>query len=133
MTNDDERPTFRGPLEESVELVGHAGGAISVFSGFTPSEAGPVVAAHSCGLRHFVLYPRPAYGHPRGWCLENNRWRTCADAVEMELVIADGDQTSWIGKLSAFERCGDALIGDTGKDNEGDEADDDESDVARAL
>jgi hypothetical protein len=51
----------------------------------------------------------------------------------MELVIADGDQPSWIGKLPAFERRGDALIGDTGKDNEGDEADDDESDVARAL
>jgi hypothetical protein len=51
----------------------------------------------------------------------------------MELVIADGDQTSWIGKLPAFERCGDALIGDTGKDHEGDETDDDESDVARAL
>jgi len=133
VTNDDERPAFRGPIEKRVEIVGHSGGAISIVSGFTPSEAGAVVAADSCGLRHFVLYPRPGYGHSRRWCLENNRRRAGADAVEMELVIANVDEPSWIGKLSAFERGRDALIGDTGKDDEGDKAGDDESDVARPL
>ena len=133
VTNEDERPAFRGPLEESVELVGHSGGAIAIFSGFTPSEAGAIVAANSGGLGHFVLYPRPADGHARRWRLQNNRRRTGAEAVEMKLMIADVDQPSWIGKLPAFERSGDALIGDTGKDDEGDKAGDDESDVARAL
>ena len=133
MANDDERSAFTGAFEKCVELVGHLGRAISTFSRFTPSEAGAVVAADTRGLRHLVLYPRPAYGHTRRRCLENYRRSPFADAMDMELVVADLDEPSWIRKLPPFERRGNALIGDTGKDDEGEQTGDDESDVARAL
>ena len=47
-------------------------------------------------------------------------------------MVAHRDQPPGIGKRPPFERRGDALISDTGKDDEGDETGDDEGDVARA-
>jgi hypothetical protein len=48
-------------------------------------------------------------------------------------MVAHRDQPSWMGKLPPFERRGDALVSDTRKRNEGNQAGDDERDVARAL
>ena len=83
MADDDVRSVFTGLLEECVELVGYSGRAIGTFSRFTPSEASAVVATDPRGLRYLVLYPHPTYGDTRRRCLQNNRRRALAGAMEM--------------------------------------------------
>ena len=123
MTDENERCSFSRMFEKSMKLDWNVGRAERRVTQLAPPKPGAVIRADAGRAGHCGLHPSPGRRQPRRRRLEYDGRHPVAQTGDVQLPIANVDQTSGMGELAPFESGGDALVSGTKKQQEDDHHD----------